>query len=205
MTDYIKYLLLIIAYLLGSVPFALIVSKAAKGIDIREYGSKNMGATNVLRVLGLKYGIITFALDATKAGIIILLFKIGVLDPAVHALWQTPLVYGLAAIIGHVFPIFARFKGGKAVACTSGIILMYSPVTLLVCAVVFFSVFFVSKYVSLGSLAAAITAFITACVLGDWVFAGFVGIMALIIITRHTENIKRLLKGKETKTIGQKK
>ena len=132
LTHLVKYFLIIIAYLLGSIPFALIVSKTAKGIDIRDYGSKNMGATNVLRVLGLKYGLITFFLDATKAAIIILLFKLGVLNENMHALGH-PLIYGIVAIIGHVFPVYANFKGGKAVACSAGIVLVYSPLTFVIC------------------------------------------------------------------------
>lgn len=199
MTFLIKYFLIIIAYLLGSIPFALIVSKATKGIDIRDYGSKNMGATNVLRVLGVKYGLLTFALDAMKAGIIIFLFKIGVLDKDVHALGH-PLVYGVVAIIGHVFPIFAKFKGGKAVACSAGIILAYSPLTFLGCVLGFIITLLTTKIVSISSMVAAILAVIISLFWHDLPFTIFVSIMAIIILLRHRDNIKRLIDGDEMET-----
>lgn len=199
MTHLIKYFLIIIAYLLGSIPFALIVSKVTKGIDIRDYGSKNMGATNVLRVLGVKYGLLTFFLDAIKAGIIILLFQVGILDKDVHALGH-PLVYGIIAIIGHVFPIFANFKGGKAVACSAGIVLAYSPLTFGICIVGFIITLLLTKLVSAGSLVAAIAAVITSLFIHDWPFVFFISIMAIIIIGRHSENIKRIFNGEERKS-----
>lgn len=198
LTHLVKYFLIIIAYLLGSIPFALIVSKTAKGIDIRDYGSKNMGATNVLRVLGLKYGLITFFLDATKAAIIILLFKLGVLDENMHALGH-PLIYGIVAIIGHVFPVYANFKGGKAVACSAGIVLVYSPLTFVICVATFITIYLLTKIVSVSSISATIAAVITAIILKDWTFTFFIFIMAIIIIGRHGDNIKRLIKGKEKK------
>lgn len=199
-------ILIISAYLLGSIPWALIVGKIVKGIDIREHGSKNMGATNTLRVLGVKYGILVFILDAFKAGFIIFLFKIGLLD--YEAKWMIlkihPLFYGLISIIGHIFPIFAKFKGGKGVACCAGILLAYRPITFIIIMTVFTLVYLWKKYISLASILAAITALILALfpVNGKLDIAYLIVATAAVsfLIIRHIPNIKRLLNHTENKT-----
>lgn len=203
--------LLIISYLLGSIPNALIISKLFKGIDIREYGSKNMGATNVLRVLGIKYGLLVFLLDAIKASIIIILFKVGIFS--VDKYNHLPILsYGFMAVIGHLFPIFARFKGGKGVACSAGIICSYAPIIAIPTLLVFLIVALTTKYVSLGSILAVITAFIGTFIVPilmnepfDWILIITVFAIMIIFLISHRANIKRLLKGEENKTFLIKK
>lgn len=199
--------LLIASYLLGSIPWALIISRLFAGIDIRDYGSKNMGATNVLRVLGFKYGIVVFALDALKAGIIILLFTSGLLNYQLD--WMVikihPLIYGGVALIGHMFPIFANFKGGKGVASCAGIVLAYSPLVFLIGFTIFMIVLLTTKYLSLGSLIGTGLAFVSTFFIPfggpiDWVMVGCYGCCYLFIVIRHISNIKRLIHHEENKT-----
>ena len=111
----LQIVLLIIAYLLGSIPWALIIGKLVKGIDIREYGSKNMGATNTLRVLGVKWGILVFVLDALKGAIIVAIMKYNFFnfDYTLFSFVINPLFYGIAAFLGHLFPIYTSFKGNN--------------------------------------------------------------------------------------------
>lgn len=200
-----QILLLIISYLLGSIPNALIISKSCKGIDIREYGSKNMGATNVLRVLGFKYAIVVFLLDALKAGIIITMFKVGIFDLEKYC--HIPLLtYGLFAIIGHLFPIFANFKGGKGVACSAGIICCYAPLVAIPTLLTFIIVVAITKYVSLGSILAVTAAFTFSIVSPlllknniDWMLVTLCFIIFIIFIITHRKNIKRLINKEESK------
>ncbi len=207
----VEILLLIVSYLLGSVPNALIISKTFKGIDIREHGSKNMGATNVLRVLGFKYGIIVFFLDALKAGIIIILFKVGIfsLDKYCHF---PLLTYGLFAVIGHLFPVFAKFKGGKGVACSAGIICSYAPLVAIPTLLIFLIVVLITKYVSLGSILAVTTAVVFSILTPvfmnkkiDWILVIVCLIVLIIFLITHRTNIKRLIKGEESKISLRKK
>lgn len=198
--------LLIASYLLGSIPTALIISKSFAGIDIRDYGSKNMGATNVNRVLGFKYGLIVFIIDAIKAGLIISLFTFQLLEW--EASWMVlkihPLIYGVVAVIGHMFPIFAEFKGGKGVACCTGILLAYSPLIFIIVITVFILILIWKKYISLSSMTAAVTALILSFFIHegdsiDWFFTSIIAILCAFIIIRHIPNIKRLINHTETK------
>ena len=199
-------ILLISSYLLGSIPWALIMSKLVKGIDIREHGSKNMGATNTVRVLGTKYGIIVFILDALKAGFVISLFTLGLLDHNVD--WMVlkihPLIYGFVALLGHIFPVFAKFKGGKGVACCAGILLAYKPLIFIFTMTVFTLVFIWKKYISLASILAAIATLIISFIpFGgemDWFFTIIVVCAVTFLIIRHIPNIKRLINHTENKT-----
>lgn len=201
----VPILLLIFSYLMGSIPWALIVSRLFKGIDIRDYGSKNMGATNVLRILGLKYGLLVFILDALKASIVILLFRIGLLDYTLD--WMVlkihPLVYGLVALIGHMFPIFASFRGGKGVSCCAGIVLAYNPIVFLFAFITFFIILKLSNYISLSSLSAVTIGFLTSFIpFGGKIDFVFVGVMAFafcFLYISHIPNIKRLIKHTENK------
>lgn len=199
----IKIGLLILSYLLGSFPSALVIGKWVKGIDIREHGSKNMGSTNAGRVLGKKWGVVVFALDALKGFIVISLFTIfHVLDPVEHALLN-PLIYGIGAILGHVFPIFAKFKGGKAVATSAGVVLAYNPLFFVIVIGVFFLVVRLSKYVSLASLIAVFVALLLAIFWKieaiDYYFLGAALLINILIIIRHKENIKRIQENTERK------
>lgn len=204
----VPILLLIASYLLGSIPTALIVGKVFKGIDIREYGSKNMGTTNTLRVLGLKYSIIVFIGDALKASIIILLFSTGLLN--YEAEWLVikihPLIYGLIAVVGHAFPIFANFKGGKGVACSAGIAMAYCPLIFLIAISAFIITLLISKYVSLSSIVGIGVAFLCSWfpILYfkrelDFTFIILVFILWIFIIFSHRKNIVKIFNKTESK------
>lgn len=205
----VPILLLIASYLLGSIPTALIVGKVFKGIDIREYGSKNMGTTNTLRVLGAKYSIFVFIGDALKASIIVFLFSSGLLN--YEANWMIikihPLIYGIVAIIGHAFPIFAGFKGGKGVACCAGIAIVYCPLIFLIAISAFSITLLISKYVSLSSIIGVGIAFICSwfSILRfetggiDWWFVSLVFTIWIFIIISHRKNIVKIFKGTESK------
>jgi glycerol-3-phosphate acyltransferase PlsY len=210
---------MIIAYLLGSIPFALIIGKLVIGIDIREHGSRNMGATNAVRVLGIKWGIIVFALDMLKAGLIIALFRFNIISFQEHNLVH-PLVYGAIAILGHLFPVFAQFHGGKGVACTAGIILVYQPLIFLIGLCIFIIIVVSTKYVSLGSLFSAFACLILSIIIPnrkvfsgplftngrfDYWLIGFLFIVTIIIIISHRHNIKRLLSKTESKITDREK
>lgn len=203
--------LLISSYLLGSIPWALIISRLFQGIDIRDYGSKNMGATNVVRVLGFKYGLIVFILDALKAGLIIFLFRIGLLDYRLD--WMVlkihPLIYGFVALIGHLFPIFAEFKGGKGVACCLGIIAAYNPIVFVGVLVVFLLIFAWKNYISLSSILSTTVGFGLSFIPWkhqiDWIFVSVMFVITLFIYIRHIPNIQRLIQHTENKTYFFKK
>ncbi len=217
----VPILLLITSYLLGSIPSALIIGKVFKGIDIREYGSKNMGTTNTLRVLGLRWALIVFILDALKAAVVVSLFSSGLLD--YQADWMIieihPVIYGLVAVVGHAFPIFADFKGGKGIACSAGIAMVYCPLIFVIAISVFFIVLLISKYVSLSSILGIFTAFICSffkpkahhtfselftgtAALGviDWIFVACVFVLLIFIIIMHRKNIVKIFKKQENKT-----
>lgn len=211
----IKIALLILAYLLGSIPFGFLFGKS-KGIDIREHGSKNIGATNTGRVLGYRYAVLTYILDALKGFIIVALFTLNIL-PSEYCL-LSPMLYGIAAVLGHTFPIFLKFKGGKAVATSGGVILAFSPIIFFSALIIFFIITGIFKYVSLGSIFAAsfiMVASIVETILKD----GFSNsdqliniyfplgtlILFLIILIRHKSNIVRLIKHQESKVKWTKK
>lgn len=202
MTTAIQIILLIIAYLLGSIPWGFVLGKI-KGIDIREHGSKNIGATNTGRVLGRRYAVLAYVLDTIKGALIVSLFTLGILDLKYALL--TPMIYGLAAILGHTFPIYLKFKGGKAVATGGGVLLAFSLPIYLISLATFFIITFVFKYVSLGSLIAALTALIGSIIhvivfsAHDWYFPIGVFITVVIVFIRHKANIQRILHKEESK------
>lgn len=202
----VPILLLIASYLLGSIPSALIIGKTFKGIDVREHGSKNMGTTNTLRVLGFKCALAVFALDALKAGLIVSLFSTGLLN--YEADWMIikihPIIYGLVAVVGHAFPIFADFKGGKGIACSAGIAIAFCPGIFIIAISVFFIILLISKYVSLSSILGVTTAFICSFFKLkdgkiDWVFVVCVFILLIFIIIMHRKNIVKIFKKQENK------
>lgn len=191
------------AYLIGSVPSAVWVGKAFYGIDVREYGSGNAGATNTFRVLGKKAGIPVLILDILKGFLAVqLAFVAGTYLPSSQQFVNLKLALGIASLLGHIFPVFAGFRGGKGVATLLGILIGVQPMAALICAGVFLTVFIPSGYVSLGSMLAAIAyPFIIMLVLNETVptvniFAMAVSILVLIT---HQKNIERLLKGTESK------
>ena len=199
----ITVLLILIAYVLGSIPNALWVGKTFKNIDVREHGSKNTGSTNAARVLGAKLGIFTLILDILKGalptylGIVLgadLLTRMTGIDKL------DVIVIGMAAILGHTFSLFLKFKGGKAVATTLGVFLVLVPYAILILLVVFFVIFGLTKYVSLASIVSAVALPITVYLTTRHIPLTILGIIiGLLVIIRHQENIKRLINGTESK------
>ena len=197
--------LILCAYLIGSIPTALIVSRKFFGIDIREFGSGNMGATNTFRVLGSKYGTIVMVCDILKGMAAVALYNfLPYYLQQGSGLDRTNLMIGLglSAVIGHVFPIWADFKGGKGVATLFGMILAIQPVIAGSCVAVFLLVLYFTRFVSLSSILAGLMLPIS--VLWIWneheilyrIFALFV---ALLIIITHQKNIGKLLRGVESR------
>ncbi|MEB8170800.1 glycerol-3-phosphate 1-O-acyltransferase [Macrococcoides caseolyticum] len=185
-------LLLLLAYLLGAIPTGLIVGKLFFNKDIRKFGSGNLGATNTFRVLGKKAGIFVTVFDVAK-GVIPAIFPI-IYDLDIHGIW-----FGLAAIIGHVYPIYLKFKGGKAVATSAGVILGVNPVVFLIIAVIFFTLLFTTRMVSLTSILTSIGNFITTLFFDDIILQIISFLIMLLIIIRHSSNIKRIISGTEPK------
>jgi glycerol-3-phosphate acyltransferase PlsY len=196
-------LLIILAYLIGSVPTALIISKRYFGIDIRDYGSGNMGATNTFRVLGSRYGTIVMALDILKGVLAVSLYNFLPFYWS-HELERTNFMLGLgmAAVLGHIFPVFAQFKGGKGVATLFGMILAVQPVIAVSCVGVFLLVLYLTRYVSLSSILGAIM--LPVSVLWIWneheiLYRIFALLVAFMVIITHQKNIGRLLRGVESR------
>jgi len=195
--------LIILSYLIGSIPTALIISKKYFGIDIRDYGSGNMGATNTFRVLGKRYGTIVMICDILKgmAAVSLFYFLPFYLN---NELARTNFMIGLglASVIGHVFPIFAGFKGGKGVATLFGMLLVVQPIVAICCVVVFLLALFLTRYVSLSSVLGAIMLPIS--VLWIWneeesLYRFFALIIAVMVVLTHQKNIGRILRGVETR------
>ncbi|ALC81169.1 MULTISPECIES: glycerol-3-phosphate 1-O-acyltransferase PlsY [Bacillus] len=188
-------LLFVAAYLLGSIPSGLIVGKLGKGIDIREHGSGNLGATNAFRTLGVPSGSIVIVSDILK-GTIAASLPYFFIEPTVTPLC---LLLGVAAVIGHIFPVFAGFKGGKAVATSGGVLLFYSPLLFITMIGVFFLLLYLSKYVSLSSMLAGIYAVIFSLFTGDLFLIIIVLALTSAVIYRHRANIKRIMNKTEPK------
>ena len=193
--------LMIVAYILGSIPNALWIGKVFKGIDVREHGSKNTGSTNAARVLGAKLGILTLILDISKGAIPTLIATM-LLESSISVI-----LVGICAILGHSFSIFMKFKGGKAVATTVGVFIVLVPGAILLAAVIFFLVFGITRYVSLSSMIGAISLPIWIIIFYKNIPLTIFGIIiAIFIIVRHKSNIQRLLNGTESKfSINKKK
>ncbi|HED24041.1 MAG TPA: glycerol-3-phosphate 1-O-acyltransferase [Firmicutes bacterium] len=191
-------LVLIAAYLIGSIPFGYILTKLLLKTDIRKHGSGNIGATNVLRVLGWKTALPVFLLDFAKGLAAVMLAKMAADMPL---LW---LAAGLLAMIGHSFPVFLSFRGGKSAATGIGVVAALSGwVTLLLIIIAVFVVF-LTRYVSLGSITGALAVPLLFWLFGyDKYYVIFGLCMALLVIIRHHQNIGRLLRGTESK-LGQK-
>ena len=198
---------IISAYLLGSIPSSYLMGKMLKGIDIRKFGSGNVGATNALRVLGTKIGIITLVIDILKGFFAVLIGKI--LIPEFSDLIL--IIIGIAAIIGHIFTIFLKFKGGKGVATSTGVFIALTPIPLIIALFVFIITVWISKYVSLGSILASLTLFMVELIINlnnsfiEIEKLVMVFVIASFIIIRHKSNLKRLLSGTENKISFKKK
>lgn len=198
-----ELLLILLAYLIGSIPTSVWVSKRFFNIDIRDYGSGNAGATNVYRVLGSRWGTFVMLMDMLK----------GVL--AVQLAWLLPEYIdaeiqfqnlqtglGMAAVLGHIFPIWAEFKGGKGVATVFGMVLGISPITAVSCAGIFLIVLYLTRFVSLSSILASIAFPIFILVVFNVenpLYRVFAIAVAFMVVLTHQKNIGRLIRGEETK------
>jgi len=187
------------SYLLGSVPFGLVVARLFGGADPRKSGSGNIGATNVSRSVGKGAGIATLVLDLAKGAVPVLLAPLLRADPAFAS------VVGFATFAGHLFPLYLGFRGGKGVATAFGVMLAAAPPVAILCAFVFAAVVFVKRYVSLGSIIAAglLPVFLSFAPRYK-VFVPLGVAIAVLVIVKHKENIRRLVEGKENRLGGKK-
>lgn len=214
-------IIVILSYLIGSIPNSIIISKMVRGIDIREHGSGNAGGTNVMRVLGWKYGVLVIFLDALKGAIAVVIIARLFYGPLPFEnvspfddFTLVQIIAGISAVIGHVWTVFARFKGGKGIATALGMLLMLITIDMLIAVGIFTVVVLISRYVSLGSIIAAIsvpsTLFIRENLFhvdipGYSTLLPFViGVTALVIYT-HRKNLVRILNGNENKISFRKK
>jgi len=188
------------SYLIGSIPFGLLLSKA-KGVDIRNLGSGNIGATNVLRCLGKPLGITCFALDVFKGFLPAFVFPmLGTGAGGGETVPNIGILFGAFAILGHNFPVFLKFKGGKGVATSAGVLLGVAPLALIIGMLTWTIVVYISGYVSLGSIIAALVVTVTGWTLGySTVTALALTLLSALVIYRHRSNIQRLLDGTENK------
>lgn len=193
-------LLLLLAYLIGSLPSGLWVGKLFYNIDIREHGSGNLGGTNTFRTLGKKAGLVVTILDILKGTAATVLGSLAIFETVnVH-----PLILGVIAVVGHMFPIFAGFKGGKAVATSGGLLLGYNWPIFVILVIGFFIILKMTKMVSLTSMILAIIAVLYSVIYyftvdKDWPLVVIVLLLATFIFYRHRTNIKRIKSGTEPK------
>jgi acyl phosphate:glycerol-3-phosphate acyltransferase len=205
-----------VGYVLGALPFGYLVARA-HGVNIFEVGSKNPGATNVRRVLGAKAGNLVFALDALKGAVATAWALLALTDASVYATWDGSLAFAsfhvggeawtklgvaglVGALLGHSFSCFTRFRGGKGVATASGAFLVLMPAATLIAAVVWTVTFFVSRYVSLASILAAVALPLVAWATNrPSLVVGIAALVAVFVVVRHRTNIARLVAGTESK------
>ncbi|HEY4156296.1 MAG TPA: glycerol-3-phosphate 1-O-acyltransferase PlsY [Puia sp.] len=198
-----EVLFIFIAYLIGSIPTAVWISRYFFGVDIREYGSGNAGATNTFRVLGSKWGSIVMSVDVLKGVVATSLYI--VLPFYMNNEWdRTNLMVGLglAAVVGHIFPLWADFRGGKGVATLFGMILAIQPIVAVYCVGVFLLCLYLTRFVSLSSILASIAFAVLILFIfneKEPLYRAFAIAVALLVILTHQKNISRLLRGSESK------
>lgn len=201
MADWLRYVIVgVIAYLLGSFSTGLTVARVNHGPNLREVGSKNTGATNVLRTMGMKNGLITFLGDFSKAAI-----ACGIGWWIVGNRYGAMLA-GILVILGHNWPVFFQFKGGKGVASSCGVMLVCFPIPALICFALTILLIYLTRYVSLGSMFMLVlfAIIVSATNWGNWLIVAWSIILASLCLFRHRTNIVRLVHGKENK-LGSKK
>ncbi|WP_446425255.1 glycerol-3-phosphate 1-O-acyltransferase PlsY [Mailhella sp.] len=198
MSYLILVLCLVFAFFLGAVPFGLVIAKTFKGIDPRKAGSGNIGSTNVARLCGMSCGLLTLFCDIMK-GVLPVLVAVCVLPSQ----FQQSLV-ALAAVMGHIKSPFLGFKGGKGVATTIGALIPLAFLPLLCSVACFFVVVFITRYVSLSSMTMAVALVVFYAVFGYWELMPLGVVLAVMIIWAHRANIKRLLRGEESRFVLKK-
>ncbi len=197
--------LIVAAYLLGSIPSAVWIGRRFYGVDVREHGSRNAGATNTLRVLGAKAAVpvfAMFAIDVAKGYAAVALSYQACYPEGSPQSYNLRFVLAAAAVIGHIFPVFARFKGGKGVATLAGAVLGVYPPAVLLCLATFAVVFVLTRYVSLSSMAAGIMLPIYAVFVFHNTYVPltvFCCAVAILLVFTHRKNIKRLINGEESR------
>lgn len=191
----VKFIILfIVAYLVGSIPNALWIGKVFKGLDVRNYGSGNVGATNASRVLGWKLGVLVLSLDVLKGSVFVYIAKLINLDDIYLVL------VSLAPILGHSYSIYLKFKGGKAVATSLGVFTVLVPKVILVLLVIFLITVFLTQYVSVASITVALLLPIFTFILyNNTIYTIFSLIIGLLVVYKHKSNIINLINGKEDK------
>ncbi len=199
----IEVSLILLSYLIGSIPTSVWVSKYFFDIDIRNYGSGNAGATNTYRVLGKKWGTFVMIIDMLK-GVIGTSLYIFIAFYRGHELERTNFMIGLglAAVIGHIFPLWAEFKGGKGVATLFGMAVAIQPLVALCCVGVFLTVLYLTRFVSLSSILAGVSFMVFILFIfneHEILYRAFAVMVALMIILTHQKNISRILNGTESK------
>jgi glycerol-3-phosphate acyltransferase PlsY len=188
---------LAVAYLVGSIPFAYLLTRR-RGIDLRDVGSGNVGAANVLRTTGVRAAVLAMVLDAMKGVLAVIVAQRVAPGPT------TPMVAGLASVIGHIYPVWLRFHGGKGVATAAGVFGVITPGALAVAGGVFLLAVWVTRFISVGSMAAALTlVIVTAATDAPTAVSIGAALIAAIIIHRHRANLARLVAGTERR-IGQR-
>lgn len=198
-----EFLLIVLAYLIGSIPTAVWVSKTFFNIDIREYGSGNAGATNTFRVLGSKWGSFVMLVDVLKGVIATSLYIL--LPYYLFNEWDRTnfmIGLGLASVLGHIFPIWANFRGGKGVATLLGMAVAIQPLVALCCVAVFLIVLYLTRFVSLSSILAGVSFMIFILFIfneKETLYRVFAVLVALMVVLTHQKNIGRILKGTESK------
>ncbi len=198
-----EFLLIILAYIIGSIPTSVWVSRYFFGVDIRDYGSGNAGATNTYRVLGSRWGTFVMICDILKG---VLATSLYILIPYyMQDEWDRTnfmVGLGLSAVLGHIFPIFADFKGGKGVATLFGMVIAIQPIVAVCCVAVFLLVLYLTRFVSLSSILASIAFAVFILFIfneKEPLYRVFAVAVALMVILTHQKNINRLLKGTESK------
>ena len=205
--------LLLAAYFLGSISNALWIGKKFFKIDIREYGSKNAGATNILRVLGWRASLPVFTLDILKGVLAVLLVRFTGLQHETEGYVSFQIILGMTAVLGHILPVFSGFKGGKGMATMAGVVLAIHPNAFLLALLVFALCLLITHYVSLSSITTALCyPFIVIVLFGEWLnkqetitLKIFSVVAMLIILFTHRKNIRRLRRGEESKIVFRKK
>jgi len=208
MMFYIVFIIaVVLSYLIGAIPTGYLMAKIFKGIDIRQFGSSNVGATNVYRVVGKLPGFATLVLDALKGVLVVAViagYTYSFVDILDYDFYRSLL--GLIAICGHIWPVFLGFKGGKGVATTIGVLSIIAPVPLILSLLIWLVIFSLTNYVSLASIIFGIFLPVFSVILNESLYITLLAVTICIINSyKHSSNIKRLLKGEENKTILFKK
>ena len=210
-TYYCAVAIMVIAYLLGSIPSAVWIGRRYYGVDIREHGSKNAGTTNMLRVLGRRAALPVFAIDFMKGFVAVTIVSLLKYDPNIPGPWVTNLkiIATVFVVLGHIFPAFANFKGGKGVATLVGAMTGIHPAIMMLCFSVWLLIFIISHYVSLASMIAGCCFPVFVGIFshtsykryGDisWTFMAFSILVAILLLWTHRKNIERLKNGTESK------